>query len=80
MKTLRFQKSVLAAAAGVLLVAMTGCATEPWVKPYEREYLADSIMSIPRNPISDKHRQHVFDTREAARGAVTSEGGGCGCN
>jgi Domain of unknown function (DUF4266) len=57
-----------------------GCAIEPWVKPYEREYLADPIMSTSRDPIADKHRQHVFDTREAARGATTSEGGGCGCN
>lgn len=62
------------------LAALTGCATEPWVKPYEREYLADSIMIESRDPISDKHRQHVFATREAARGAASSEGGGCGCN
>jgi len=77
MKTRFFKQAVLAA---MFLAGMAGCATEPWVKPYEREYLADPIMSIPRDPISDKHRQHVFDTREAARGAVTSEGGGCGCN
>jgi hypothetical protein len=57
-----------------------GCAIEPWVKPYEREHLADPIMNPPRDPISDRYRQHVFDTREAARGATTSEGGGCGCN
>ena len=63
-----------------LFLALGGCATEPWVKPYEREYLADPIMSSSRDPIADKHRQHVFDTREAARGATTSEGGGCGCN
>ena len=62
------------------LCNLAGCAIEPWVKPYEREHLADPIMSDSRDPIADKHRQHVFDTREAARGAVTSEGGGCGCN
>jgi hypothetical protein len=80
MKTRRFRQAVLAAVVVTLLGGMTGCAMEPWVKPYEREFLADPIMSNPRNPISEKHRQHVFDTREAARGAVTSEGGGCGCN
>ena len=64
----------------LLFGVLGGCAMEPWVKPYEREYLADPIMNPPRDPISDKHRQHVFDTREAARGATTSEGGGCGCN
>jgi hypothetical protein len=50
------------------------------VKPYEREFLADPIMSFSRDPISDKHRQHVFEVRESARGAEGSEGGGCGCN
>ena len=62
------------------LGSLSGCSLEPWVKPYEREYLADPIMSTTRDPISDKQRQHVFNTREAARGAVTSQGGGCGCN
>lgn len=75
----RFKPFVLATVL-LLLGSVTGCAIEPWVKPYEREYLADPIMSTSRDPLSDKHRQHVFDTREAARGAVTSEGGGCGCN
>ncbi len=64
----------------VSLCVLAGCTIEPWVKPYEREHLADPIMSGSRDPIADKHRQHVFDTREAARGAVTTEGGGCGCN
>ena len=64
----------------LLALGAGGCTIQPWVKPYEREYLADPIMNTPRDPISDKHRQHVFDTREAARGATTSEGGGCGCN
>ncbi len=73
-------KPVVLATVLLLLGAVAGCAIEPWVKPYEREYLADPIMSTSRDPLSDKHRQHVFDTREAARGAVTSEGGGCGCN
>lgn len=58
--------------------ALGGCT--PWVMPYERGLLADPIMSVSRDPISDKDRQHVYDTREAARGATTSSGGGCGCN
>ena len=57
-----------------------GCATEPWVKPYEREWLADPIMSFSRDPISDKYLQHVYEVREAARGAGIGQGGGCGCN
>jgi hypothetical protein len=58
----------------------TGCVTEPWVKPYEREALANPLMSFMRDPISAQHRQHVQDVREGARGAGTVQGGGCGCN
>ena len=63
-----------------LLALQSGCAVQPWVKPYEREYLADPIMSFSRDPLADKHRQHVFEVREGARGAGQAQGGGCGCN
>jgi hypothetical protein len=62
------------------VLMLAGCAVEPWVKPYERELLADPIMSISRDPLSAKYRQHVYDTREGARGAGSAQGGGCGCN
>ena len=65
----------------VLLGAAAGCAApQPWVMPYEREHLADPIMSFSRDPLAQKHRQHVYDTREGARGAGIAQGGGCGCN
>lgn len=53
---------------------------EPWVKPYERSNLADPIMAVGRNPIADSYAKHVFESREGARGASGSAGGGCGCN
>lgn len=60
---------------------LTGCATiEPWVKPYEREKLADPIMAFGRHPVAIQHQAHVRDSREAAKGANGSGGGGCGCN
>jgi hypothetical protein len=61
-------------------IMLSGCATEPWVKPYERERLADPIMSPARDPLAARYRQHVYDTREGARGAGAAQGGGCGCN
>jgi Domain of unknown function (DUF4266) len=64
-----------------LLLAATGCGNiEPWVKPYERQQLADPIMSFDPNPISTSYTHHVFEAREGARGALGSAGGGCGCN
>ena len=63
------------------LPLLTACAPfEPWVKPYEREKLADPIMAFERNPVSGSYLDHVFESREGARGASGSAGGGCGCN
>jgi hypothetical protein len=58
----------------------SGCAMEPWVKPYERERLADPIMQFSRDSLPERHRDHVFSVREGARGATGVQGGGCGCN
>lgn len=57
-----------------------GCAIEPWVKPYERDRIADPIMSFDRDPVSSSYIHHVYEAREGARGATGSAGGGCGCN
>lgn len=57
-----------------------GCGIQPWVKPYERDRLADPIMSFERHPVSAAYTHHVREAREAARGASGSSGGGCGCN
>ncbi len=64
----------------MLASQLCACALQPWVQPYERETLADPIMNFSRDPIADKHRQHVFQVREGARGAGITEGSGCGCN
>ena len=63
-----------------LAALLPACATEPWVKPYEREKLADPIMQFSRSSLADKHREHIHNVREGARGATGVQGGGCGCN
>ena len=68
-------------AALALSAALAGCAPmEPWVKPYEREHLADPIMSLSRNSLAAIYRDHTFESREGSRGATGAVGGGCGCN
>ena len=63
------------------LVLIGGCGNvEPWVKPYERDRLADPIMASDRDPVSSSYMHHVLEAREGARGAFGSAGGGCGCN
>lgn len=62
------------------VLGLTGCSIEPWVKPYERDHIADPIMSFDRDPVSSSYIHHVYEAREGARGATGSAGGGCGCN
>ena len=65
----------------VLAFGATGCSSiEPWVKPYDRENLADPIMAFGHAPNSQAFLDHVFDSREGSRGATVGAGGGCGCN
>lgn len=64
----------------ILMLMLSACSIEPWVKPYERANLADPIMSFDRDPVSSSYLDHVFSAREGARGAEGSQGGGCGCN
>lgn len=63
-----------------LVTLCSGCAIEPWVKPYERQNLADPIMAFERDPIQAAYMAHVQAAREGARGAESGAGGGCGCN
>jgi len=63
-----------------LMLTLSACSIEPWVRPYERDHLADPIMSFDRNPVSSAYMHHVYEAREGARGATGSSGGGCGCN
>ncbi|MGX5173485.1 DUF4266 domain-containing protein [Aliikangiella sp. IMCC44653] len=62
------------------LLLLSGCTIKPWLKPYERQNLADPIMAFGRAPVSDNYLHHVHQAREGARGAEGSAGGGCGCN
>ena len=67
--------------AALLLAGMSGCSSlEPWVKPYERDRLADPIMFLDADPVSSAYIYHVYEALEGARGGEGTAGGGCGCN
>ena len=69
-----------------IALLLGGCSSismptiEPWVKPYERERLADPIMRFSRSALPERHFEHVRDVREGSHGATGVQGGGCGCN
>ncbi len=76
----RRPRATRVALALLVIAATSGCAIKPWVQPYERERLADPIMSFSRDALADRHRAHTQEVREGARGATAVAGGGCGCN
>ena len=64
-----------------MLLGLGACGSvEPWVKPYERDRLADPIMFLDADPVSSAYIYHVYEAREGARGGEGTAGGGCGCN
>lgn len=64
-----------------VIAALSACGPiEPWVKPYERDRLADPIMLLDADPVSSAYIYHVYEAREGARGGEGTAGGGCGCN
>lgn len=77
MYSVRLSRILLAALA---IAAISGCSIEPWVKPYERDRLADPIMFLDTDPVSSAYIYHVYEAREGARGGEGTAGGGCGCN
>ncbi len=73
-------KAVFISLALSALLCSSCSSVKPWVKPYERQNIADPIMSFSRDPVSDAYLSHVHDAREGAKGADGGSGGGCGCN
>jgi hypothetical protein len=74
------QRALALLLAGAVFM-LAGCGViEPWVKPYERERLADPIMKIVALAIGCQNTEHIHEVREGARGANGVQGGGCGCN
>jgi hypothetical protein len=57
------------------LATLTGCAN---VQPYEREYLADPIMSLEEGP-EGAYEQHLHRALEGGLAGQPAAGGGCGC-
>lgn len=78
LRSRRVPARTLALALAALVLA--GCGAIRPVMPYERERLADPLMQFSRSALAERHREHVHQVREAARGATGVQGGGCGCN
>ena len=43
----------------LVIGVLSGCGNvDPWVKPYERDRLADPIMALDDDPVSSAYLQH----------------------
>jgi hypothetical protein len=68
---------LLVVAPFALLLFTTGCAT---VRAYQRERLADRIMSLDADARQTARRIKSLDAREGSTGGNGGAGGGCACN
>ena len=66
--------------AVAMMLLLGACSIQPWVKPYERDRLADPIMTWDRDAVSSGYVDHIYESREGSRGGTGAAGGGCGCN
>jgi hypothetical protein len=73
-------KCTMTFGAVAMLLLLDACSIQPWVKPYERDRLADPIMSWDRDVVSSGYLDHIYESREGSRGGTGAAGGGCGCN
>lgn len=75
----RLRWCVLLVMAG-LAVAAGGCAHQPPIQPWQREYLAKRAMRFDADPVEMHFRQHMYGAREGSDLGYGQPGGGCGCN
>ena len=72
----------LAALAPVLLAGagMSGCGVMEPVAPWQKGMLAQPAMRFDSSGAEGRFASHIYDSKEAASGAGSVGGGGCGCN
>lgn len=65
---------------GLLAALLSGCSAVQPVAPWEKGLLAQPNMRFDGNRGEARYSAHIYDSREAASGAGSVGGGGCGCN
>ncbi len=60
----------------LLVVFTAGCAT---IRPYDKEFLTDPIMSSPEDGLEAMRELKWLEAREGSTGGAGGAGGGCAC-
>jgi len=58
---------------------LSSCAYEP-VKPWHRDVLSKEMAQLIPDPLENESDEHIYFSKEAAKGGQGVGGGGCGCN
>lgn len=70
-----------ASTAFCAVAALTlGCAPLQPVAAWEKGALAQPTMRFDRDRAAARYSAHIYDSKEAASGAGSVGGSGCGCN
>lgn len=57
-----------ALAAAFVVLSLSACGVQPWVKPYQRDKLIDPVMVPLQEPLVARQRQRVHAMHEGAHG------------
>jgi hypothetical protein len=60
--------------------ATTACSAIKPVQAWDKAYLAKNSMKFDYDKLAMKNSEHIYTSKEAAAGASSVGGGGCGCN
>ena len=63
----------------LLPMLVVSCAYEP-VKPWDRNLLAQNKAQLVADVMEMDSDEHIYFSKEAAKGGQGVGGGGCGCN
>ena len=70
------RRAALGVALAALLAVLAGCST---VRAYEKEHLADPLMTDRHDMVAGMREMKWLDAREGSTGGVGGAGGGCAC-
>ena len=71
-------KTALALLAAMAMLG--GCSGFAPPQAWEKGNLAKPEMTMSADPLDQRFRQHILQSKEAAAGGYGVGGGGCGCN
>ena len=77
---MKYLRTIVGIALGVTLATILNGCSATTVEVWERDVLARPGMQLDSRAHDDAIDDHIYFSKEAARGGRGFGGGGCGCN